>query len=157
MRLTWSNCGIPGCVLMVANMKITVLWNVNPFYQMDTYRRFGGICCLFLRGRRRSCNGNRGYWRRERGKKSGVREGEWEMELPTITRTLTGGERVRGYRPSLTRCRALSFWTSPWSANSLFLAAHYITVQLRLLVGCHGDRDVGLEFKLENMRFCPRS
>jgi hypothetical protein len=59
-------------------------------------------------------------------------------------------------------CSILCQNLSPSTYNSSFTwalrwASLVKVVLLRLLVGCHGDRDVGLGFKLENVRFCPRS
>jgi hypothetical protein len=79
MNRLWDS-EIEGWVHMVVKMKIAVFWNVTACYHRNRYRRFGRICCLHLRCRRKSRNGYRGYRYREREKKSGVREGEWETE-----------------------------------------------------------------------------
>jgi hypothetical protein len=63
--------------------------------------------------------------------------------LPSSLRRLRPHLGLVTYNSSFT-------WASRW-------ASLVSVVLLRLLVGCRGDRDVGLGFKLENMRFCPRS
>jgi hypothetical protein len=40
------------CQILTAVITTIIMWDVKPFSLVDWYQRFGGICCLFLLGRK---------------------------------------------------------------------------------------------------------